>query len=156
MTSLSTREMEQLTRGLETKSEQIRRLGRAGVRPADIARFLGIRYQHAYNVLRDANLRGTRRAPQEAAAATDSMGPDRAVLEDSGRIAIPEAVLSAWSAEPGEELIVRLEGDELRIMTRRAGLERARGIVRKYVAPGEELAEELLHERRAEAANEDD
>ncbi|WP_413204986.1 GIY-YIG nuclease family protein [Rhodospirillum sp. A1_3_36] len=34
-----------------TKSEQIRALGAAGLKPAEIAKRLGIRYQHAFNVL---------------------------------------------------------------------------------------------------------
>lgn len=34
-----------------TKAEQIRSLGAAGLKPAEIAKRLGIRYQHAYNTL---------------------------------------------------------------------------------------------------------
>jgi hypothetical protein len=84
------------------------------VRPADIARFLGIRYQHAYNVLRDAQLAVTPRAPREETEAPGPAGPSKIMLEDSGYIRVPRAILSAWSAEPGDELIVRLEDDELR------------------------------------------
>lgn len=36
---------------MTTKSDQIRALGAEGVKPAEIAKRLGIRYQHAYNVL---------------------------------------------------------------------------------------------------------
>lgn len=36
-----------------SKSERIRRLAKDGLSTADIARMLGIRYQHAYKVLRD-------------------------------------------------------------------------------------------------------
>lgn len=154
MASLSTDEMEAMTRGLGTKSEKIRTLGRAGVRPADIARFLDIRYQHAYNVLRDAQLAVTARAPRDAEESRTA-GPGRTVLEDSGHIRVPRAILNEWSAGPGDELIVRLEDDELRVFTRRAGLRRARDVVRKYVAPGDSLAEELVADRRAEAARED-
>lgn len=35
-----------------TKSDQIRALGAAGLKPAEIAKQLGIRYQYAYNVLK--------------------------------------------------------------------------------------------------------
>jgi hypothetical protein len=44
-------EMEQATAGMKTKSDKIRRLDQMGVSRADIARFLGIRYQHVRNVL---------------------------------------------------------------------------------------------------------
>ncbi|RYD44780.1 MAG: GIY-YIG nuclease family protein [Sphingomonadales bacterium] len=37
-----------------SKSERIRQLAKEGVSTADIARTLGIRYQHAYKVLKDA------------------------------------------------------------------------------------------------------
>lgn len=154
MRYLTNDEMDEITRDLGTKSEKIRTLGRAGVRPADIARFLGIRYQHAYNVLRDANLGTTRHGTGEPAAA-ESAGPAKAVLDESGCIRIPDDVLRAWSAKPGDELIIRVEGDELRVLTRRAGLALARDIARKYIAPGDNLADELVGERRLEAAHED-
>ena len=44
--------MESLTRRFRTKADKIRALARARVPPADIARFLGIRYQYAYNVMK--------------------------------------------------------------------------------------------------------
>lgn len=78
--------------------------------------------------------------------------PAKAVLDESGCIQVPEDVLCAWSAEPGDELIVRLEGGELRVLTRRAGLALARRIVRRYVEPGDSLADELIRERRRETA----
>lgn len=37
-------------------SENIRRLGRDGHSPAEVAKAIGVRYQHAYNVLSKANL----------------------------------------------------------------------------------------------------
>ncbi|HEX6001578.1 MAG TPA: hypothetical protein VFZ16_19620, partial [Hyphomicrobiaceae bacterium] len=43
--------MKELTNGLPTKSAKIRALSEAGCSRADIARFLGIRYQHVRNVL---------------------------------------------------------------------------------------------------------
>jgi hypothetical protein len=44
-------EMEQATQHLPSKSAKIRTLDKLGVARADIARFLGIRYQHVRNVL---------------------------------------------------------------------------------------------------------
>lgn len=44
-------EMDAATSGLKTKAAKIRTLDRFGVRRADIARYLSIRYQHVRNVL---------------------------------------------------------------------------------------------------------
>jgi hypothetical protein len=44
-------EMDELTKGLITKSAKIRRLEDHGVSRSEIANYLGIRYQHVRNVL---------------------------------------------------------------------------------------------------------
>ncbi|MEW6689090.1 MAG: GIY-YIG nuclease family protein [Pseudomonadota bacterium] len=46
-----------------SKSDEIRSLANKGMSVADIARRLGIRYQHAYNVLRAGNKRTTLHSP---------------------------------------------------------------------------------------------
>ena len=48
---MTEQEMDELTRGLKTKSDKIRLLADKGVARADIARYLHIRYQHVRNVL---------------------------------------------------------------------------------------------------------
>lgn len=47
---------EEVTLGLETKSDMIRALARAGYMRTEIASFLGIRYQHVRKVLVDAGI----------------------------------------------------------------------------------------------------
>ena len=49
-----------------------------------------------------------------------------------------------------------LEGEELRLFTRDAGLRLAQNIVRKYLRPEESLSDELITERRREAEAEAD
>ena len=49
--SLHRQRMDELTAEVRTKSDKIRRLAAAGYARADIARYLGIRYQFVYNVL---------------------------------------------------------------------------------------------------------
>lgn len=60
-------------------------------------------------------------------AAATPRRPAKAMLDESGRIRVPEDVLCAWSADPG---------DELRALTRRAGLALARRIFRRFDASG--------------------
>ena len=61
--SQSTHErMEALTANLpDNKSEKIRHLAAAGYERADIAKYLGIRYQFVYNVLKAPAPKGGRR-----------------------------------------------------------------------------------------------
>jgi bifunctional DNA-binding transcriptional regulator/antitoxin component of YhaV-PrlF toxin-antitoxin module len=154
METLTRAEMQRLTRHLPTKAQQIRALARAGVSVGDIGRFLGISYQHAYNVVKRSGISvgpdGVRDAVRVSAGA-----PARAVLDESGRIVVPQQILASWSASPGDELLIRLEGDELRVLTRDAGARLARGILRRYLQPGASMADELIEERRREAAASD-
>lgn len=155
MESLSEREMHNLTCALRTKADKIRALGRAGVSPSDISRFLGIRYQHAYNVLKRSGIsRGGDRVRDTERRAESA--PARAALDESGRILLPDRILEAWSASPGDELLVHLEGDELRVVTRDGGLRLARSVLRKYPRDGQPMAKELIAERRREAMRDDD
>jgi len=155
MESLTEDEMRRLTGSLRTKADKIRALGRAGVNPGDIGRFLGIRYQHAWNVLKRSGITPGENAVRDAERPAES-APVRTVLDERGRIHLPEPILRAWGASPGETLLVRLEGDEVRVLTRSAGLRAAREIVRNYPSSDQGMADELIAERRREAGRDDD
>jgi bifunctional DNA-binding transcriptional regulator/antitoxin component of YhaV-PrlF toxin-antitoxin module len=149
---LSKKQMDSLTRGLPTKAAKIRALGDRGVEVAPIARYLRISYQHAYNVLKRSGIEDK----NDSRSAWDKSAPSKTTLDAAGRIAIPPAILASWEVEEGEELLVRLEDDGLRVFTRKAGLRAAQEIVRKYLRPGESLVAELIAERRREAAAENE
>jgi len=51
-------------------------------------------------------------------------------------------------------VILRLEDDEVRLITPSQAIRRAQSLVRHYVPAGRSLVEELIAERRAEAADE--
>ena len=51
-------------------------------------------------------------------------------------------------------LLIRLEGGELRILTRRERVHRAWAMVTSRIGAGRSLADELIAERREEAAGE--
>lgn len=154
MESPSAHEMRRLTRSLRTTADKIRVLGRAGVSAGDIGRFLGIRYQHAYNVLKRAGIPVGRSGVRDGDGSGAS-SPAKAVLDDSGRIVLPPKILEAWSASSGDELLVHLEGDTLHVLTRSAGLRLARDILRRYPSGGESMSDELIAERRREARDDD-
>ncbi len=75
-------------------------------------------------------------------------------INENGRVVIPAAFRRALGINPGDEVLLRLEDDELRISTLRSCLDRARRHVQKYVKPGVSLVDELIAERREAAKRE--
>jgi AbrB family looped-hinge helix DNA binding protein len=72
-------------------------------------------------------------------------------LGQSGRISIPAAYRRSLGLRPGDELILQLEEDSLRIVTVPQALARGRRLVERYVSSDKDLTASLLEDRRAEA-----
>jgi AbrB family looped-hinge helix DNA binding protein len=75
-------------------------------------------------------------------------------VNENGRVVIPAAFRKAMGINAGDEVVLRIEDDELRITTLKRRLERAQRRVRRYVEPGRSLADELIAERREAAKRE--
>lgn len=75
-------------------------------------------------------------------------------IADGGRLVIPAEHRRALGLEIGDEVIVRVEDNELRILTRTEAVKRAQGMVRRHVKESRSLVDELSAERRAEAKRE--
>lgn len=75
-------------------------------------------------------------------------------VDKNGRVYVPAEYRRELGLEPGESVMVQLHEGELRIMSQLEGIRRAREIVARYVPPDRSLADELIAERRAEAARE--
>ena len=83
------------------------------------------------------------------------MNPEtRTRINENGRVVIPASYRKALGIKAGDEVILRMEDDELRITTMRRRIERAQRRIRKYVKPGVSLADELIAERREAAKRE--
>jgi AbrB family looped-hinge helix DNA binding protein len=78
----------------------------------------------------------------------------RLKVNENGRVVIPSAIRKALGIDVGDELIARVEDDELRITTVKRQIEQAQRLVRKYVKPGRSLVDELIADRRRETRNE--
>lgn len=76
-------------------------------------------------------------------------------LEQSGRILIPAAIRRELNLKEGSELLLRLNDTGLQISTRQQAIKQVQARLRKYVPKGRLLSQELLDERREEAARED-
>jgi AbrB family looped-hinge helix DNA binding protein len=75
-------------------------------------------------------------------------------MSDGGRVVIPAEFRRALNLRVGDELVVTLEGDRVVVESFESRLKEIRALVRKYVPAGVSLSEELIQERRAEAARE--
>lgn len=78
----------------------------------------------------------------------------RLKVNENGRVVIPAAFRKALGMNVGDEVIARIEDDELRISTIRSRIVRAQRLVRKYIKPGRSLVDELIAERRRDTRNE--
>jgi AbrB family looped-hinge helix DNA binding protein len=78
----------------------------------------------------------------------------RARVNENGRVVIPAAFRKAMGINVGDEVVLRIEDNELRISTLKRRIERAQRLVRQHVRPGTSLVDELIAERREAAKRE--
>ncbi|HEX6032019.1 MAG TPA: AbrB/MazE/SpoVT family DNA-binding domain-containing protein [Tepidiformaceae bacterium] len=71
-----------------------------------------------------------------------------------GRLVIPAEARKRLDLREGEKVMVEVRDGELRVYSVREGIRRAQEIVARYVPAGVSLVDELLRERREEAAHE--
>ena len=75
-------------------------------------------------------------------------------VNENGRVVIPASFRKALGINIGDEVVLRMEDDELRITTLKRRVERAQRLVREHVKRGTSLVDELIAERREAARNE--
>jgi len=75
-------------------------------------------------------------------------------VNENGRVVIPAEFRKALGIQAGDEVLVWMEDDELRMTTMRKRIERAQQRARKYLKPGVSLVDELIAERREAAKRE--
>jgi AbrB family looped-hinge helix DNA binding protein len=142
-------QMDQLTNDLRSVSDKIRALDRAGFARAEIAKYLGKRYQHVRNVLVSDKAKGRKADGQQR-----DVSPVKTRLGGEGRIIIPSSYREAMGVGEGDALYLRLEGNELHVSPLPAVTERVRTILRKFIPEGTSLVDELIRERRRESKHE--
>jgi len=75
-------------------------------------------------------------------------------VNENGRVVIPASFRKRLGIHVGDEVVLRIEDDELRITTLKRRIERAQRLVRKHVKSGVSLVDELIAGRREAARNE--
>ena len=153
------RPMDEVAEGLTTKADKIRALFRAGYSRSEIAGFLGIRYQHVRNVLVQSGFMETQlsRPLPEQEATPEASVPVlvRAAIGPGGRVVIPAAYRKALEVDEGDYIVMQMDGDELRVVNDEKEFARVQAMIASYVPEGVSLVDELIAERRREAAAEE-
>lgn len=78
----------------------------------------------------------------------------RTHLNQGGRVVIPAEYREALGLKPGDDVVLVLEEDAVRVVTPSHAVKRAQSLVRHYVPRGRHLVEELLAARRQEIRRE--
>lgn len=74
-------------------------------------------------------------------------------IREGGRLVIPAAFRKALDLKPGDDVLLTLEDGEIRITGTRQAIAQAQTLLRRYIPKGRKLSEELIKERREEAAH---
>ena len=146
-------QFEQLTKGLTTKSDKIRALARHGVKTAEIARYLDIKYQHARNVLIEGGLHtaSNSTAPTAAASPLADDKEKRSLWTEigtNGAVVIPSGLLRQAGLAAGDRVYIGVTGDGLEFVSRTSALNRAQKIAEPYKKPGFSVVDDFLANRR--------
>jgi AbrB family looped-hinge helix DNA binding protein len=78
----------------------------------------------------------------------------RVRVNENWQVVIPASFRKRLGIRIGDEVVLQIEGDELRIITLKRNIERAQRLVRNHMKPGTSLVDELIAERRESARNE--
>ena len=75
-------------------------------------------------------------------------------ISAGGRVVIPAEYRRALGVRPGDEVILALDDGEVRLYTKEQARKRVQNYICSLVPPGVSLVDELIRERREEAARE--
>lgn len=152
-------DLEALLQGHKTVAGKIRALAAAGYPRAEIARILGKRYQHVRNVLEEPG------PPKLASMAADGMAEADAkpfqytpphtyflTVEANGSVVLPSEVLKALGAGPGGIIIADLGEESFTLVSGMTGIRLMKARQAQPPPPGTLASEDLIEERRREAA----
>jgi AbrB family looped-hinge helix DNA binding protein len=80
----------------------------------------------------------------------------RARIGAGGRLVIPAEIRRELGLAEGEPVVMRVEDGELRIWSVREGIRRVQERMKPYIIPGKSVVDELIAERRAENARDEE
>lgn len=75
----------------------------------------------------------------------------RVQIRSGGRLVVPVKLRKALNIKAGDEVVVLLENDSIRLIPMQQAVNLAQKAVKKYVPKGVSLVDELIKARREEA-----
>ena len=75
---------------------------------------------------------------------------------EGGRVVIPAEIRRLLGVKEGDRILLLVEDGELHVITVSQGIKRAQELARPYTRPGVSMVDELIAERRAEVAREEE
>ena len=153
-------DMARLLDGKTTVAAKIRALAAAGYARAEIARMLGKRYQHVRNVLEEPkpatlNLHQAPPGLSEADAKPFQHAIPHTYRLDvgaDGSVVLPPEVLEALGARAGGVIIADLGEERFTLVGGLTGIQLMKARLAQPSPPGTLMSEELIEDRRREAA----
>jgi AbrB family looped-hinge helix DNA binding protein len=79
------------------------------------------------------------------------MPETRTKIGTGGRVVIPARYRKRIGVDVGDDVVLVLDGEEVRLLTPRQAVRRAQALVRRHVPAGTRLSDELIEDRRREA-----
>jgi AbrB family looped-hinge helix DNA binding protein len=76
-------------------------------------------------------------------------------LGEDGRVVIPAECRKRFGFQPGDTLVIESDGDSLLVRSYDQVLKETQDYFRQFVPPGSSVVDDLIAERRAEAAREE-
>lgn len=76
-------------------------------------------------------------------------------MHSGGRLVVPSHLREALHFNVGDQLLLRVEDGELRVISRMEAIRRAQQLIAQSIPASVSLVDELIADRRAEAARED-
>jgi AbrB family looped-hinge helix DNA binding protein len=80
------------------------------------------------------------------------MNATRAKIAAGGRIVIPAEYRNALGLKEGDSVVLCLDDNEIHLYSFAEAIRRAQDLIHPYIEPGRSLVDELIAERRREAA----
>jgi AbrB family looped-hinge helix DNA binding protein len=75
-------------------------------------------------------------------------------ITEGGRIVIPAEYRKRLGLKVGDPVTISIVDNQVHILPRSVGINRAKALVRNHVPKGRSLVKELIEDRRREASNE--
>jgi AbrB family looped-hinge helix DNA binding protein len=88
--------------------------------------------------------------------ANASVGRARLRIGDGGRIVIPAEMRAAMLVKPGDTVTAEVVDGEFRIVSPKVAVRKVQALAQKYKKPGVSVVDELIAERHAESAREEE